>query len=613
MGGLRILIAAAGGLACYAGYAPSTQWWAPILGFALLGLATFGRGWKACAGLGLVFGALLFFPLLSWTNVYVGNVPWVGLAGAEAVLTMPAVALIGPASRRLPAWPVWGAAAWVAGETLRALFPFGGFPWGGVAFTQPDGPLLPIAAVLGEAGLTLAVPLAGFALAELVRRGWWLRQRRPLSGDEVSGDGVAPGWRGTRRRAYLAETITAVDGADPVTPVTAVPADLVTAARPLRTVAALVLPVVLLGLPFLGGLASRPAVQTGAGAPTAPIGMVQGNVPQPGLDFEVRAGLVLQMHADETTKLAAAIRAGTVPAPRLVLWPENASDLDPYHDPAAAAVIDQAAKEVGVPILVGAVVRADQPDRVYNMGIVWSPVTGPGQTYTKRHPVPFAEYIPWRSFFRFFSDKVDLVQSEFLPGHRPGNLDIAGVPVGDVICFEIVEDDLVHDVISGGAQVLVVQTNNATFGYTDETFQQQAMSRVRAVEYGREVLITATSGVSAVIRPDGSVASTVGLYTPGFMVPEVPLITATTPGTVLGAPALWLFTAATPLALIGAVLLERRRRSAGRRVRSVRGSGPLGEADGSRALDRLGEPGGLADPVPADGVEVVREKGHAGG
>jgi apolipoprotein N-acyltransferase len=222
---------------------------------------------------------------------------------------------------------------------------------------------------------------------------------------------------------------------------------------------------------------------------------------------------------------------------------------------------------------VGAVVRSDLPDRVYNMGIVWDPVTGPGATYTKRHPVPFAEYMPWRGFFRIFSDKVDLIQSEFLPGDRPGNLTIAGVPVGDVICFEVVEDSLVRDVVNGGARVLVVQTNNATFGYSDETYQQQAMSRVRAVEYGREVLIGATSGVSAVIRPDGSVESRVPLFTPGYLLPHVPLISATTPGTVLGAPVWWVLTAACPLGLAGAVLLARRRRSA----RTVESEGSAGD------------------------------------
>src|SRR5699024_1738333 len=84
-------------------------------------------------------------------------------------------------------------------------------------------------------------------------------------------------------------------------------------------------------------------------------------------------------------------------------------------------------------------------------------------------------------------------------------------------------------------------------------------SRVRAVEYGREVLIVATSGVSAVIRPDGTVADSIPLFTAGFAVPEVPLMTVTTPATVLGAPIRWIVTAACPLLLLGAVLWTRRR------------------------------------------------------
>lgn len=541
-GGLRILTAAAGGLALYAGYAPSTVWWAPIGGFALLGIAVHGRRARVAAGLGLVFGAMVFFPLLEWTGIYVGALPWMALAAAESLLVMPAAALIGPASRRLPAWPVWAACAWVAGETLRALFPFGGFPWGDIAFTQPDGPLLPLAAVLGESGVAFAVALAGFGLGELIRRlfGALASRRRR---------------RQTAHRPPTGNETTAV-GDDVFVPVAA--------QRPgARRIVAVAVPAVLVLLPFGGGLASRPAVQTGAGAPAAPIAVIQGNVPEPGLEFNARRRAVLDMHAAETGRLASAIAAGTVPRPRLVLWPENSSDIDPYTNPDAAAVIERAAREVGVPVLVGAVVQAPEPDRAYNMGIVWDPVTGPGATYIKRHPVPFAEYIPWRPFFRMFSGKVDLVTADFLPGSKPGNLTINGVPIGDVICFEIVEDDLVRDVVRGGAKVIVVQTNNATFGYTNETYQQQAMSRVRAVEFGREVLIAATSGVSTVIRPDGRVVDSVPLFTAGVMVPQVPLLTSTTPGTVLGAPVMWVLTAACPLLLLGAWA---RRRSTVRKV-----------------------------------------------
>ena len=77
-----------------------------------------------------------------------------------------------------------------------------------------------------------------------------------------------------------------------------------------------------------------------------------------------------------------------------------------------------------MPILVGAVVQTDTPGEGYNRGIVWDPVTGPGATYDKRHPLPFGEYMPYRSFFRIFSDKVDLLRGTFLPGDAAGNLDV---------------------------------------------------------------------------------------------------------------------------------------------------------------------------------------------
>jgi apolipoprotein N-acyltransferase len=504
---LRILAAAAGGLAVFASFAPSTAWWAAIGGFALLGAALRGTRARSSAGLGVVFGIAMFFPLLNWTNVYVGDVPWLGLAGAEALLVAPATALIGPASRRLPGWPLWAAAAWVAGETLRSLFPFGGFPWGGVAFTQPDGPLLPIAAVLGEAGLAFATVLAGFALTEVVAR----------------LDGLRPA-----RALLRAGVLAAVTG------------------------------LVLLAVPFAGGVGAHLATVSTAGAPTSTVAVIQGNVPEPGLEFNARRRAVLDNHAKETATLAADVAAGRAAPPRIVIWPENASDIDPYANADAAQVIDAAVREVGVPILVGAVVQGPRPNTLYNMGIVWDPVTGPGQTYTKRHPVPFGEYMPMRGFFRIFSDKVDLLTNQFLPGTSPGNLAVGGIAVGDVICFEVVYDSLVRDVVDGGAQLLVVQTNNATFGWTHETYQQQAMSRVRAVEYGREVLISSTSGVSAVIRPDGTVESSIPLFTAGYLEASVPLISARTPGTVLGEPTRWVLTVATPLALLVLVLLGRR-------------------------------------------------------
>lgn len=507
VGGLRILAAAAGGFAIYSAFAPSTMWWLAIAGFTLLGVSLDGRTWRAGMGLAFVFALTFYLPLLSFTNIYVGDFPWYALSVAEAVFTAPVGGLIAAASRRLPLWPAWAAAVWITGEALRGRYPFGGFPWGGIAFSQPDGPLLPAASLIGSAGLGFLTALAGFAAAALVRA----LVRRPR-----------PPWR---------------------------------SAAVLGSVAMLVLPLVLGAI----GLAT---MQRGAESPTTTIAVIQGNVPRPGLDFNAERRAVLDLHAKQTHQLAADVRAGKSPKPTLVIWPENSTDIDPYRNADANAVISAAAADIGVPILVGAVVQAPTPGEGYNMGIVWDPVTGPGETYTKRHPLPFGEYMPYRSFFRLFSDKVDLQRGAFLPGERPGNFDIAGVPVGDVICFEVVYDDLVRDVINGGAQVLVVQTNNATFGYTNETYQQQAMSRVRAVEHGRSVLISSTSGVSTVIRPDGTIESSIPLFTAGYLTPSVPLIGATTPGTVLGGPLEWLLALATPAALAYLMMQDRRRRRA---------------------------------------------------
>ena len=115
---------------------------------------------------------------------------------------------------------------------------------------------------------------------------------------------------------------------------------------------------------------------------------------------------------------------------------------------------------------------------------------------------PFGEYLPWREFFALFSAYADRA-GYFVPGPGPGAVDMAGVRVGIAICWEIAFDDLVADSVDAGAQVLAVPSNNATFGLSEMTYQQLAMSRVRAVEHDRPVIIATTSGVSATITRDG--------------------------------------------------------------------------------------------------------------
>jgi apolipoprotein N-acyltransferase len=116
-----------------------------------------------------------------------------------------------------------------------------------------------------------------------------------------------------------------------------------------------------------------------------------------------------------------------------------------------------------------------------------------------------------------------------VPGTEAGVLDLAGTTIGDVICFEVAYDGVVHDVIDGGAELLVVQTNNATYMGTGQVEQQFAIARLRALETARYVVVVATNGVSGIIAPDGTVVERAPTRETAVLEMDVPLRTGLTP------------------------------------------------------------------------------------
>ena len=535
----RLLGAAAAGGLLVVAFPPYGAWPLAIVSIAAFALVTRGVRARRGAWVGLVYGLAFFVPLLSWTGIYVGPAPWLLLAAAEAAF-MAALGAGLAVTARLPGWPLWGAALWVAQEAARDRGPFGGFPWGRLAFAQGESPLAWLSAYGGAPLVTFAVALAGSLLAALA----------------LAAAGRAPG---RRRRRTAAPT--PAPAARPGT-IPADPSD--TAARP----AGVRRQRVRAAVPALAGLVALVAV-TGAvvaagdwqTTQTRPytVAVVQGNVPRLGLEFNAQREAVLRNHVTETLKLAADARAGRVAKPDLVLWPENASDIDPIRNPDAYALIDSAAKAVGVPILVGTL--ADGPDpatTIRNIAYVWDPRTGPGESYVKRHPVPFAEYIPFRSIARVVSKDVDLVQRDFVAGDRPGNLTVGPARIGDVICFEVAYDGLIDDV-AHDSEMIVVQTNNATFGRSNETWQQLAMGRLRAIEHGRPVLVAATSGVSAVIDPDGHLQARSDVFTADVLVRVVSGRAGDTLAGRVGAGPEWVVVAIGLAGLVLAAVARRRR------------------------------------------------------
>ncbi|QKG19323.1 apolipoprotein N-acyltransferase [Actinomadura verrucosospora] len=445
-------------------------------------LALRGQRARTGAWLGFLGGAAFFLPTLDGL-IPVGPDAWAALSLVQALYFIPmgaAIALV----TRLPGWPVWTAALWVAQEALRGREPFGGFPWARLAFSQTATPLTHYASVGGAPLVTFLTALLGGLLAFAAVAAWRLRPpRRDTAAGEGAGDGTGETARrpGRRRAAVSAVLALAVAGA-------------VTGAGAL--------------------------IPTPTDGPHVTVAVIQGNVPRLGLDFLGQRKAVLNNHVKATHELAAEVRAGKVARPQLVVWPENSSDLDPYTEPDAYRAIDGAVKDVGVPVLVGAL--TDTPDRkkVENRGIVWDPVTGPGDYYVKRHPVPFGEYLPYRDVLTKIIKRFELIPRDFAKGTRSGVMRLGPVDIGDVICFEVAYDREVRDVSRG--RILVVQTNNATYGRTSLPPQQIAMSRLRAVEHGRTILVAATSGISAIVAPDGRMIDRSREFVPDIQVASVP-------------------------------------------------------------------------------------------
>ncbi|HLK94900.1 MAG TPA: apolipoprotein N-acyltransferase, partial [Nocardioidaceae bacterium] len=171
--------------------------------------------------------------------------------------------------------------------------------------------------------------------------------------------------------------------------------------------------------------------------------------------------------------------------------------------------IQRSVRSVGVPLLVGALTAGSDDDHLRNVGIVWDPETGPGEgtdkVYLKRNLVPFGEYIPLRGLLAPVFGRLDEIPRDFEAGSTPGVLDLGPVVVGDAMCYDVAFEGVVAPSVREGAELLVVQTNNATYLGTGQPAQQWAISRLRALESGRDLVVASTNGISGFVAADGSV------------------------------------------------------------------------------------------------------------
>lgn len=482
------VIALAGGLLIRTSFPAPSIWPFAFLGLALVLITLRGRTFWSGFLVGSVAGGALWGSLIFWLTLYLGPIPWLALCALMTIwvgLSGGLIALVYAwAARSSSAWITFGAvpvvvgAIWSTRETIAATWPYGGFSWARLAYSQAESPFGHIVSWIGVAGLS-------FAIATVTALGVAI-----LAASRV------PEYRRANRRAMIVWTCAAL---------------------------------VLVLTPVF------PSHVTG----TSRMLVAQGNS-NAGLFAEYTQGDILRDHVTATLDAQTDPRAASID---LIVWPENASDIDPLRSRDAATVVNHVATTFNAPLVTGTITSPDS-QTYFNSSLVWTPGVGVTAQYDKMRPVPFAEYMPNRDFFHaLVPDLVDLVYRDYSFGTRPNVVDVDGISVGISICFDITDNTLTQRMIADGAQVILAQTNNADFGTTDEHLQQLQIARMTAIESGRSVVNDSTVGTTAILKSDGTTQSEIEPFQPGYLIADVQLGDTVTPAMVFGRLFEWMIVA----------------------------------------------------------------------
>ena len=407
-------------------FEPVGKWWLAPLAMATHMYAISRTQQKKTSA--FLFALTFNLVSLHWASTFVGSTPWIILAVGLSLFYLP-LALIGR----------WGIASYplifIILEEVRNHFPFGGFGWARLAYSQPDSPYSQIASRGGAIALSAITVLIGAFIFFVCHA-----KIKPI----------------------------------------------------------LLLPFFLLLIPNnISTVGTTSAL------------LIQGNVPELGLDFNSRAKEVFNNHVIETGKGLA--DNGQID---FIVWPENSVDVDPFTNADVFAQLETFEQ----PLIIGAIVRKD--GKLLNTSILWDDTNQ--EIYVKQHLTPFGEYIPLRFIASKLSPLVNRV-NDFAPGDKGKVFDIGAARVAPVICFELIDDQILH-AAAKSSNLFVVQTNSATFGESPESAQQLSITRVRAIEHSRNVLSVSTTGYSAVIDFKGKVVQQTSMATAQHLYASVGLI-----------------------------------------------------------------------------------------
>jgi apolipoprotein N-acyltransferase len=225
--------------------------------------------------------------------------------------------------------------------------------------------------------------------------------------------------------------------------------------------------------------------------------------------------------------------------PSLIIWPETAMPLDFRSSPRDFWRILSLAREVDIPIIVGAAGAAkigksgDRSKGRYNSAFYISSQGRLFGEYRKTKLLPFGEYIP--SVGRLsFSFVVPGLESNFIPGDNTKVFPLDEEPFGITICWESIFADLFRDFVLKGASFMVNISNDAWFKDSAGPYQHLICNIFRAVENRVSIARVANTGISCFIDPFGRITKKIEkngnkyLDVTGVICGDMPLYQGTT-------------------------------------------------------------------------------------
>ena len=474
----KILLGAVSGIIIARAFAPTNAWFVIPIGIAIWWAGTHKRP----------LSDYLFFSFFFSFGYWFTHISWLALVGIDAYILLSALMSIiyGLSGylmykvKDLPLPFIWYGLIFISIETLTDYVPFGGFPWGKIAYASADAPW----AKLMPYGSSPLVTVAILIIAAL----------------------IIPSLGFLLQKAFSASMVFII------------------------AIAAMNL--------FMFNLKVPGENKIGI----LDLAIVQGSVPRSGLLFNEQKMAVLQYHVKETDAL---LNTNTRNFDA-ILWPENSIDIDPFSNKNAGQLIQSVLQQYGKPLISGAVLQKNSG--LSNSVLLWDPQSGQVESsYQKSILVPFGEYLPFRDLLSKYIKRFQLIPQDFIPGSKSNNLELGNNSISPIICFEVAWNKTLVEQILEGGELISVHTNNATYAFSNQIDQQFMISRIRAIETGREVVVTATTGTSAHIDRHGKI-----LWSSKEFVPQSKIVTASLYSDVT--PAVKYASSIERLALFGLVI-----------------------------------------------------------